>query len=145
MKSVIYKEHYMVYEDGRVWSNKTNKWMSTNITKQGYRRSLGNFHHRIIAECFIPNPENKSFVNHLNGIKHDNRICNLEWSTPAENLKHSFIELNREASNKRLTKEDVIEIRNSTLSSRKLADIYGVSKTNILNIKANKIWKSDYL
>ena len=58
-----------------------------HICKDGKRKTV--FVHRLIAEAFIPNPEGKAEVNHINGIKDDNRVENLEWVTRSENMLHA--------------------------------------------------------
>lgn len=55
--------------------------------------------HRLVAEAFIPNPENKPTINHINGIRTDNRLENIEWNTVQENSLHSFRVLKRKINN----------------------------------------------
>jgi len=69
--------------DGRYYRIKC----SQKFIKDDYNSSI--FKHRLIALTFLPNPENKPYINHINGITTDNNINNLEWCTQSENMKHA--------------------------------------------------------
>ena len=106
--------------------------------------------HKVIAEHFIPNPLNLPQVNHINGIKTDNRVENLEWCTGSYNVKHAFDnglkKPQRGTTNGRChTNDDVVlAIRadhKSGLTPRQLRDKYGLSKSHIGGIIYNRIWK----
>jgi hypothetical protein len=94
MKQVEYKKNYIVYEDGRVWHKLKNRFSKIGIQKNGYLTVKINLKnelvHRIVAICFIPNTENKSDVNHKDGVKTNNHVDNLEWNTRFENMQHSI-------------------------------------------------------
>ena len=71
-------------------NNKTGKILKGNVRKDGYRTiKLNNkfyYVHRIIAQMFLPNPDNLSEVDHLKHNRLDNRVCNLRWSTRHDNM-----------------------------------------------------------
>ena len=147
-----YKGKYTVYSDGRVWSKVRNKFLTQCVNKNtGYITAAGGYIHRIVAECFIPNPNNKPCINHKDGNRSNNNVSNLEWVTYSENHKHAYKELGRNPNipknqkgqgnfASKLKDSDVLEIRNSTLSGIELAKKYGVSRPLISQIRNNKLW-----
>lgn len=103
--------------------------------------------HRLIAIAFISNPENKREINHINGIKLDNSIKNLEWVTCMENITHAIkiglISQNGENSvRSKLTEKEVLDIRSiKNMSHEKISKLYGVVKTTITAVLARRSWK----
>lgn len=90
--------NYIIYDDGRIYSKTRKKFMTNKIMKDGYVRmelykdkqpKMFNVH-RVVAEVFIPNPENKPYVNHKDGNKQNNHVDNLEWVTQKENIEHAY-------------------------------------------------------
>lgn len=98
-----YEGVYKISSHGRVLScaRKVNTWNSYKALqetilclkpqKNGYikHKKLGLIH-RLVANHFLQNPENKAYVNHKNGDKTDNRVENLEWCTNTENVNHAY-------------------------------------------------------
>jgi hypothetical protein len=102
-----YEGYYSVTDDGQVFSNSRvlcdgrkvkSKWLKIGHNNLGYprvtlskdRKTERIFVHRIVAEQFIPNPENKPCINHKDGNKQNNHFSNLEWCTVSENTQHAW-------------------------------------------------------
>lgn len=104
--------------------------------------------HRLVAQAFIPNPDNKPQVNHINGDKTDNRVENLEWVTASENRKHAYStglqKCGEGIYNAKLTNEQVLYIRNNpdNLNVKRLAEKFGVGNYIISMVQLGKNYRS---
>lgn len=157
-KDIIGYDQYQVSNLGRVKTTANEATRKERILKplihpKGYFRvalwrnnkSKFFFIHRLVAEYFISNPENKSTINHIDGDKSNNHIDNLEWATYRENMNHAvknrISACGERNGRSKLNWMQIKEIRISHLTSDELAAIYSVHKSNINRIKRKEGWK----
>lgn len=152
-----YSNHYYVTPDGEVYSVRKLKprpgnggylrvMLYNRSTKKGKDFSI----HRLVAEGFIPNPENLPEVNHKNSDRSDNRVENLEWCTKSYNIQHAYRKgkksikgvLNGRST---LTEVQVKEIRaiyeDGEMSYIQIAERFHSKKSTISNIIKRNTWK----
>lgn len=156
-KLVEHGDNYEVSSTGKVRSIKTGVVLKPFIKANGYQtvslhkssKSKTFYVHRLVALSFIPNPDNKPEVNHINGTKADNRVTNLEWVTPKENIQHAIENrlsnsVGANNPNAVLNEEVVKEIKQLYSSGQhtqdNLAKKFSVSKQTINNIVHGKSW-----
>lgn len=104
--------------------------------------------HRLVAQAFIPNPQNKPQVNHRDGNKLNNHVSNLEWTTSAQNQRHA-VDIGLKKSGEgcswsKLTQEQVLYIRENPegLTAIALASLLDIDQVTISAIQRGMIWKS---
>lgn len=121
-----------------------------SVTTKGYARVNidGRIYllHRLIALAFVPNPRGLPQVNHKNGIKTDNRPCNLEWVSNLENRRHAVhtgLQARGSLVSRRLTEDDVRKIRalfEGGASQRSIAAAFGVVQQTVSHIVRRSTW-----
>jgi hypothetical protein len=157
----LFGKEFLIYENGDLVNLKTNKKLKSFDNGVGYLRVgiyVGNnkhkpvYIHRLLAQSFIPNPNNKIEVNHIDGNTKNNNISNLEWVTKSENQLHAYkIGLNRsnpsmgeKNGNAILNNEIVNKIRTMFKNGKRQCEIVkelGYNKYLISNVVLNKTWK----
>lgn len=169
MRFKVFLDKYRIYENGEIYSFKRydpNKKIYYELKKQrkikkevirGYERvclsSNGTAKHyqvhRLVGIAFIKNPDCKPQINHKNGIRNDNRVENLEWVTPSENVIHSYKFLGRKAKkgderwNTKIKTKDLKKIKElleKGVSQRKVAKEFGVCQGCIQRIIKERLF-----
>lgn len=132
-----YEGYYSITEDGEVYSDRRGKYLKQYQTPKGYKTvhlSVGNCSkgfqvHRLVAEAFIPNPNNYPQVNHKDENPSNNHVSNLEWVTAEENI-------NYRSHNSNMIKTQsypvlCVELNKMFLNARIAASEFNLNRQNI--------------
>lgn len=155
---------YLVYDDGSVYDELHKHFVKEYLNNGGYptvsfslwidgkMRSKRFLSHRLVAQLFIPNPENKAYVNHIDGNKQNNQVSNLEWATPSENnihaIKHNLRKpvAGEDVHFAKYTNEQIElackELEKDELSLKDIEKLTGVKCKALSDIRRGNSWKS---
>ena len=132
---IVGYENYLIYEDGKVWSKRSKRYLKQSENGPGYLQvnlynNKSKIHkiHRLIALYYIPNPDNKICVDHINRNRTDNRLDNLRWATHSENNQ-----------NRGMRKDNKSGIKNICYGKRDDRYIY---RKNIRGVIHHKFFKT---
>ena len=106
---------YTIDKDGKVYSIKSNRYLKGRINHFGYlevcltkdKKEYNIKVHRLLAEHFIPNPENKPIIDHINRIKTDNRLDNLRWVDYRQNAENVSISHRNKLQEQNICKDNI--------------------------------------
>lgn len=143
-------EDYEITAQGQVINKTNGHALKGQPNAKGYLRvSIGGklmFIHRLVAEKYIPNPDNKEQINHINGDKTDNRAENLEWVSNQENRNHAVKEKlhlqGEDCKQSKLDWEKVNYIReHPEVTIKYFSELYSVSRSTISDVRHYRTWK----
>lgn len=145
-------DDYEIMKDGKIFNKRFGRFVKPQPNSKGYGRVqlCGKFYfvHRLVAEKYIPNPNNLPQINHKDGDKTNNSVENLEWVSNQENRNHAVkngLHLQGEKCPwSKLTQENVDYIRtHKDMKRTELAKMFNVSRTTISGIINNHSWKNN--
>lgn len=156
-KNIIYNNidtGYLISDGGRVKNNKTGRILKPSIDGSGYQQVNLHFNgmnkqfkvHILVAQAFIPNPENKPTVNHkLTGMenKKNNDVDNLEWATHSEQIKHAYDNgaHTRECPTRKVTDEqvkDIVRYIYKGKTNKEISKLVNIPHYTVSAIRRNK-------
>lgn len=160
-RAVGYEKIFWITETGILISRRKHNVLSQAVNKKGYlvhASRIGGRNgkticpriHRMVAQAFIPNPDNKPEVNHIDGNKQNPKMGNLEWVTPMENTQHAvatgLIAVGTKSSNSMFSEEEIKSIRSlrkSGISYRKISKMFreGLNKKTIMRICLRRTYR----
>lgn len=155
MKKIPNYPKYSITKDGQVFSHYMNKFKKLQTDRQGYlvvtlknkfnRKKF--LVHRLVLLTYLG--QSKLDVNHINGVKDDNRLENLEYTTASDNLKHAYrlgliCQKGENHNQSKLTENQVKEIKKlleTGIKNKELAKRFNISDKTISNIKCGRRWR----
>lgn len=143
-------EDYEITKTGEIINLKTGRILKPQLNSKGYLRvqlcGKRYFVHRLVAEKYLPNPNNLEQVNHKDGNKTNNNIENLEWVSNQTNrthaVEHGLHPSGEKCSWSKLNWDKVNFIReNPQISTKQFAEMFNVSANTIRDVRNYKTWK----
>jgi len=142
----------LISKEGQVYSTKTNKIREIEINENGYcrirlmdgtKQGKKFYIHRLVAEAYIPNPNNYNQVNHKDLNKHNNDVNNLEWCSEAMNMQHNAD--NKPENSKKIFQFDLLD-KNKLIgtynSIKEASEKTNTNKTSIIHCCSGKYKKA---